>query len=59
MWRSLRMPPAIDSAAQAVDASEKQVFAAMAVAQERFLGDKKQFEETLKAIRDWQPIRAE
>jgi methyl-accepting chemotaxis protein len=33
----------VDSAAQAVDASEKQVFAAMAVAQERFLGDKKQF----------------
>ena len=49
---------AIDTAAQAVDASEKQVFAAMAVAQDRFLGDKGQFDETLKAIRDWQPIRA-
>ncbi len=49
----------IDSAAQAVDASEKQVFAAMAVAQERFLGDKNEFDETLKAIRDWQPIRAD
>src|SRR5690349_1969463 len=49
----------IDAAAQAVDASEKQVFAAMAIAQDRFLGDKKQFDDTLKAIRDWQPIRAE
>jgi methyl-accepting chemotaxis protein len=49
----------IDTAAQAVDASEKQVFAAMANAQNLFLGDKGQFDETLKAIRDWQPIRAE
>ena len=49
----------IDSAAQAVDASEKQVFAAMAIAQERFLGDKHEFDATLQAIRDWQPIRAD
>ena len=55
----LRTRPAIDSAAQAVDASEKQVFAAMAIAQERFLGDKQEFRRTLKAIRDWQPIRAD
>src|SRR4051794_37175793 len=49
----------IDSAAQAVDASEKKVFTAMAIAQERFLGERKEFEETLQAIRDWQPIRAD
>jgi methyl-accepting chemotaxis protein len=49
----------IDSAVQAVDASEKKVFAAMAIAEDRFLGDKRQFDETLTAIRDWQPIRAD
>src|SRR4051812_28643389 len=38
----------IDTAAQAVDGSEKQVLAAMAIAQDRFLGDKGQFDETLK-----------
>ena len=42
-----------------MDASEKQVFAAMAIAQERFLGDKHEFDATLQAIRDWQPIRAD
>ena len=59
MWRWLRTPTGIDSAARAVDASEKQVFAAMAIAQERFLGDKHEFDATLQAIRDWQPIRAD
>jgi methyl-accepting chemotaxis protein len=49
----------VDSAAQAVDAWEVKVLAAMAVTQERFLGDKKEVEDTLKAIRDWQPIRAD
>jgi methyl-accepting chemotaxis protein len=49
----------VDSAAQAVDAWEVKVLAAMTVTQERFLGDKKEVEDTLKAIRDWQPIRAD
>src|SRR3954453_2473527 len=51
--------PGVDSAAQAVDAWEVKVLAAMAVTQERFLGDKKEVEDTLKTIRDWQQIRAD
>ncbi|WP_158044617.1 methyl-accepting chemotaxis protein [Skermanella pratensis] len=49
---------AIDAAVAAVDLQEKQVLAAMAMVQERYLGDQTDVDATLKAIRDWQPIRA-
>src|SRR3954465_6954762 len=49
----------LDNAAHAVAAGEVKGRPATAFAQEGVLGDKKQVEDPLKTIRDWQPIRAD
>ncbi len=49
----------IDEASKLVDEYEAEVYKDFAIIEERFLGDKKMYEEAIQAFTDWKPIRDE
>ena len=54
-----KTPEELDRAVADVNAREQRVYAKLAVARERFLGDKSDMEAAAKAFADWKPIRDE